>query len=141
MASSGLNIVWGEVNVITLIAFLVQLTTIIVFLVRASDRAIMALDKARRALDQNAEQDEAIARLESMQREIKEAHECAKSCKDQITILNSTFALYRETVAREYINRESLKDSEAKIERSITAMGHHLEWVIQNRGPVGGKDG
>lgn len=131
-----MTVVWGEINAVTLGALVAQFITLIVFLTRTSDRAISALEKAKKALELLDKLDSRMTLLESMQRQIEDARDCAEKCKTQITVLQEAFALYREMIAREYITSEMLTRAETRIGTQIAELGKHIEWMIQNRGPV-----
>jgi hypothetical protein len=130
-----MNVVW-EINAISLIAIIAHFAGVVVFIVRASDRAITADKKAEKALETSQANERRLIELSNTERVGADAMKCAHECKEKITILNGAFAAYRESVAQSYVSRDDLRDFEARFEKSIDKLGEHIDRAIDQRGPV-----
>lgn len=129
-----MNIVW-ELNPVSLIAVLTNIIWTTVFLVRASDRSLRAEGKADKALDLIQELKERQIQLSAAEGAANKAAECAHECKEKITILNGSFAAYRESVAQNYVSRADMRDFEDRMEKSIDKLGTRMEHAVEHRRP------
>lgn len=84
--------------------------SIITFWTRYSDRVTKAEGAAKVANDLAAE----------AKKDAHEAHE-------KVTLLATSFSLYREQVAREYIHREVMREVEDRLTQAIDRLGARLD--------------
>lgn len=49
----------------------------------------------------------------------------------QIMAMNAAFSLHREQVARDYINRDTLREAETRITQAIDRLGDRLDRVFE----------
>lgn len=134
-----MNVVWGEVNIVSIITLMSQFIVLVVFITRASDRSIRA-EKAAEAAQKTANEAKIKAQeVDEMRTLIREAQKCADQCRDSITLLNGGFAAYRESVAMNYVSREVLREEGRDIEKKIDDLGRYIEKLIDARGPIGSR--
>ena len=55
----------------------------------------------------------------------------AKDAIDKVAILASSFALYREQIAREYIHREAMREVEDRLTAAIDRLGERLDRFLE----------
>ena len=55
----------------------------------------------------------------------------ARDAHDKVTLLGTSFSLYREQVAKEYVQREVLREFEERLATAIKELGHRLDRFIE----------
>jgi hypothetical protein len=137
---SGINIVWGELNIFSIITLLGQFVVLIVFISRAAERAARAvvLSEKNRVAIEELQRRKAVTDAEAtaMRSAIKDASDCAKACKDQVHILEAAFQVHRENVAKFYVTDEDLQRAEERIIRGQESLKEFMRELIANRRPV-----
>jgi hypothetical protein len=53
----------------------------------------------------------------------------------QIAAMNASFGLHREQIARDYINRDTLREAESRITAAIERLGDRLDSLFESRNP------
>ncbi len=61
------------------------------------------------------------------------ADEGTKACAVQVAAIHAAFGLYRETVAREYIHRESMREMEDRLTAAIDRLADRLDRILDKR--------
>jgi hypothetical protein len=140
VGGTSVNIVWGELNVISVLTLVSQFALLAIFIARASDRAIRALSLSETnstdIADIRRRKAALIAEFQGMKQDVKEVEDCARTCKDQVAIIQSSFSVYRESVAQNYVTNDALQRAENRIERLIDNLGKNIEKLIENRSAV-----
>jgi hypothetical protein len=94
----------------TVVLFLIaHLIGVVIFLVRAADRATRA--------------EAAASQLESR----------IKNTDERITLEVAALSLFREQVARDYVSREAMREMEDRLVNAIDRLGDRLDRVIEGR--------
>lgn len=60
-----------------------------------------------------------------------DAHRDARDSQDKLTLLSTSFALYREQIARDYVQREMLREFEDRLVRSIQELGQRFDRFME----------
>lgn len=122
-----MTVVIGEVNIISILSFLLalvgQTVWVISYLNRLSDRSIRADELARKADERSMRNEQRIGELVGIKEDVSEAHNCAKQCKEKIDIFSAAFGLFKEMVAREYITKGDLTNFESRQDRRLERLG------------------
>lgn len=63
-----------------------------------------------------------------------EAKDDAKEANERAALLSTSFALYREQIAREYIHREVMREVEDRLTQAIERLGDRLDRVLERSG-------
>lgn len=70
-------------------------------------------------------------RVAAAEADAKAAREEAKAASQQTTLLATSFSLYREQVAREYIHREVMREVEDRLTAAIERLGDRLDRFVE----------
>ncbi len=62
------------------------------------------------------------------------ADEAARAIAIQVAALHAAHGLFRETVAREYIHREAMREMEDRLTAAIDRLGDRLDRILEKRG-------
>jgi chromosome segregation ATPase len=123
-------VVW-EINVASLLAVALNTIWLTIFLIRASDRSIRAERKADQAIDKINELEKKQVAIETIRDDAKEASDCAKSCKEQISLLNASFSAYREMIAGNYVSKMDLQEFRSRVDASIDKVNQHIDKLME----------
>jgi len=76
-----------------------------------------------------------LARAESIAEEAQkrgdEAHKLSEQLHAQLFALNGSFALYREAVAKDYLTRDSLRETETRLTTAIERLGVRIDRALE----------
>ena len=95
-----------DFNTATLIAIGVQIVVFVVYLVKTNGTANSAFDLA------------------------KAAHRKATDAHEKISIVSASLALHREQVAKEYVDRDALREMEERIMDAIGDLRKRVDKLI-----------
>lgn len=98
-----------DFNTATLLAIATQIAMTIVFLVRTANTAKTA---------------HAVAR---------DAKKIGQDAHEKIALLQGMLHLHRETVAREFPDKESLREMEARLSKSIGRLSERIDELLRER--------
>lgn len=71
------------------------------------------------------------ARIATAEAKASSAELEAKEASDRTTLLGTSFGLYREQIAREYIHREAMREVEDRLTQAIERLGDRLDRFIE----------
>lgn len=98
-----------DFNTATLLAILVQIVVSVAFVVRADGRSKTAAETAQ------------------------EAHAMAKEAHEKIAIVQASLSLHREQVAREYIDRDAMREFKDEVMGGLKDLGRRIDEVLKTR--------
>lgn len=93
----------------TVLAIVGQIVVIVAFIVRIEGRAKTAADTAR------------------------DAHNMAKDAHEKIAIVQASLSLHREQVAREYIDRDAMREFKDEVMGGLKDLGRRIDEVLKER--------
>lgn len=73
------------------------------------------------------------ARIGNAESRAKAADEKAKDAQDKVILLSTSFSLYREQVASNYIHREVMREVEDRLTQAIDRLGDRLDRFLEKR--------
>jgi cbb3-type cytochrome oxidase subunit 3 len=105
-----------EINLGTLALLIFYAVGVVVFLVRTQNRANAAHEKAEEAKGAAAQ-----------------AHKRADDAHLAAGAYNAALALFREDVAREYVDREALREMEQRLTNAINRLGDRVDQALHQK--------
>jgi hypothetical protein len=63
-------------------------------------------------------------------KDVEDAKELAANAHNRVTLLAAEFGMYRESVAREYIHRTTMREVEDRLTQAIDRLGDRLDRVL-----------
>jgi len=69
----------------------------------------------------------ASSRADAAEKAVAEAKVLAADAHNRVTLLQAEFGLYRESVAREYIHREAMREIEDRLTAAIDRLGDRFD--------------
>ncbi|QPF87043.1 hypothetical protein IC762_12395 [Bradyrhizobium genosp. L] len=70
-------------------------------------------------------------RVAAAESNAKSAKDDAKEANDKAALLSTSFSLYREQVARDYIHREVMREVEDRLTAAIDRLGDRLDRFVE----------
>jgi len=74
------------------------------------------------------------SRISKSESEASTARSEAKEANEKVGLLATSFSLYREQVAREYIHREVMREVEDRLTAAIERLGDRLDRFVERAG-------
>lgn len=71
------------------------------------------------------------SRIGTAETKANNAELAAKDANDKVAILSTSFGLYREQIAREYIHREAMREVEDRLTAAIDRLGERLDRFLE----------